>query len=528
MSSTFINLRQPANIPFSIGAYTTNSAGSQALSSAYTYGSAGAALGVRFLAVADTILSVVYVYIPVISGDYVTLKLEIRNSSNTLKPGSTLLTSETFSPVIGWNTITLLSPPSLIKGDLYFLVFGDSDGDASNNASVLFRGGIKSTEIYPAFAPVTSSDGFATNGTLQTNNWVGVLKFGNGDLLGDPFTGVSNYTSTTLERGLYITGLDTNIGVQGIVVDSADAANIESVKIYSGSTAPGGTALLTQALTSEEQRVGVILFNYLFLANTSYRIVFSFTSATTDPERYEIEGIPPTDVLNSGFFDGLVYNTINNGVGGWTNSQYLFPQMDLLVGFVTSFSIIADEGISGGDENSGLVIRHRDTEFSTHIQLLATNNTSFTKWIFTNSINNEEMTFQTTNSGSNSSNATGNLQNLKIDLSSNKWVLTVTNANDVTLGGPIEILEVSPGGYGWNPNRTFGQLFQRFTITDDVVTIVDALITEITNQGATVTNSNEEFNSTISGSTIEKIDGGRQFGASIEVRNGRTTIINNS
>lgn len=525
MATTFTSIRQPANLPLSIGAYTTNSASSQALSSAYTYGSAGAALGVRFLATEDTNLSIVYAYFSAINGDPGTIVLQVRDSLNTLKPGSTLLTSESFTPTVGWNTITLSSPPSLTKGDLYFLVFGDPNGDGTNNATILFIGGIKPTELYSAFAPITTSNGFSTNGTLQTNNWTGVLKFGNGDLLGDPFTGVSNYTSNTLERGLYIAGFDTNIGLKGIVIDSADASKIESVKIYKVSS---GATLVTQALTSEEQRVGVILFDYLFLANTGYRIVFSFTSAATDPERYEIEGTPPTDVLNSGFFDGTLYSTISNGSGGWTNSQSLFPQMNLLIGLVTSFAVTDDSIISGGDENSGLVIRHRDTEFPTHIQLLAVNNTSFTKWIFTNSINNEEMIFQTTNSGANSSNATGNLQNLKIDLPFNKWDLTVTDANDVDLGGPIEVLEVSPGGYGWNPNRTFGQLFQKFTITDDVMTIVDALTTQITNEGATVTNSNEEFSSTVSGSTIEKIDGGRQFGASIEIRNGRTTIINNS
>jgi len=176
----------------------------------------------------------------------------------------------------------------------------------------------------------SSADGFATNGATQATPPC-VLKFADGTICGSPFTTSANYASTTLERGIKLSGLTEDAILSGVLIGLA-ATNYSGLKIYSGATAPGGTPDLTVTFGVGEADVRAAFFaDFTLRKNTVYRVVLTYGSASSSPPYYEIEDdATSADLTACAFGGGTLISTLDNGAGGWTDEADKFPRMALV------------------------------------------------------------------------------------------------------------------------------------------------------------------------------------------------------
>lgn len=298
-----------------------------ALGSAYTYGSAGAAVGFRFVAPTSGNLNSIYFFVTAILGTPGVTTVELRNciSGTTSKPGTTLHATQTVSPGTAankWIKCTFDTPYSVTLGVEYWIVLGDAGWTTGKTASVLYISGALMV-VNRTLTPYTTANGFSSAGALSSNAGGIVFVFADGTITGAPYTANTAYANNNRERGLKIIGLTENLKINGVFF-IASASDLTTLKIYKGTTAPGGTTELTVTLASGAKDVGAILFSpFTLLRNTIYRIVLSAgASNTTTPKYFEIEDYATggTDLINCGLGGGTITGTQDDGAGGWTDS----------------------------------------------------------------------------------------------------------------------------------------------------------------------------------------------------------------
>lgn len=312
----------PGRTPL-VGAGTVSTATAFALSSAYTFGAAGRAVGSRIHPPRTTTLVDVYVYCDSVAGSLAgkTARLEIRNAASDTLPGGTLHASVTAIDVSSWTAgtwhkITLASPLSLTPGTPIWVIFAGENTDGVNNLSPLSRGPLQQAET-AGMAGYTTSNGW-TGSTAVAALPPLVLALGDGTYIGCPYTTRTAYTSNTLERGLKFTP-DSECDLSGIRIANA-TANISGVKVYAGSTAPGGTTL--RSVTIATGSAAVCLFDDVRLVrNTAYRVVLTFGAAETAPDYLEIADYATyAGVQAARMAGGALLDTIDNGAGDWTDT----------------------------------------------------------------------------------------------------------------------------------------------------------------------------------------------------------------
>jgi hypothetical protein len=318
-----------------LGAIVNTTKTGIALDTAYTYGVAGKAIAIRYCAPVSESLDAIYFFMSAHGGTPGNLTVELRNYLGALQPGATLHASQAVSPGTTdnkWIACTFSTPFSNVRGTYYFLVIGDPAGGAVNKATILDSGGMG--QVYNSYSllnPITCTDGFATAGTSVSSPMVAVLKFHDGTLLGHPYTTSANYTSNTLERGIKISGLTEDLVICGLIMGSA-SANISGLKIYSGTTIPGGTTELTLAFATGGGGIGSVMFApFVLRKNTVYRIVLTFSASSGAPAYFINEDASQADCLACGVGGGTLVNTVDNNAGGWTDSPEIFPKLALLI-----------------------------------------------------------------------------------------------------------------------------------------------------------------------------------------------------
>jgi hypothetical protein len=308
-----------------------------ALGSAYTYNSAGAAYGFRWVAPVSGNLTDVWFFVTATAGTpgVVTCELRNFNTVTTGKPGASLLASQTITPgttANKWINVHFASPYSVVIGTPYWLVFGDAGWTTGNTTT------IDDISIWGRNYPLaviaqgwTTTDGYATVQTNVPNTPAMVLKFADGTLFGNPFTTAAGYTSNTRERGMKILGLTEDLYISGVSL-GGPSSNISGLKIYQGTTAPGGTTVLTVSFPTGAGAHGASYFApFKLLKNTLYRVVLTYGSSSNNPTYWQIEDFATTtDVTNAALGQGTIFETIDNGSGGWTDNIDRLPQMALI------------------------------------------------------------------------------------------------------------------------------------------------------------------------------------------------------
>jgi hypothetical protein len=332
MSTTLDRLSQR---PPLIGALTVSTRTTQALSGVYTFGSAGNCAGYRFVAPTSSTLVDVYFYVSAVAGTGGTVTVELRSYSSSTLPGATLhaTTSVATAAAAKWYKATFGSPFTLTANTSYYLVL--TSNDATNFATIVHRSGPEMPDAFtgPLIA-VTSANGFSTGSNTSKSGTV-ALAFGDGSVVGNPYTTNASDAANALERGIKIYGLDGPVAVSGLMTVAGVASNWNAVKIYSGTTAPGGSTVLSQSCGTANTDSGVARFAPTTLAaGTVYRIVFGFSGSSNNPGYYQIEdeatyGAAILDLVTFG--GGQMCHTIDNGAGGWTDSTDRFERMALIV-----------------------------------------------------------------------------------------------------------------------------------------------------------------------------------------------------
>ncbi len=331
--------------------YTNSASGarsSSALSAAYTYGSAGNVIGIRFNAIKASGIKKVYVFVDAVTGTAgnVVLKCEIRNehTSTSTQPGSTLnkagVTSTSTVSAGHWCEFDFSASPYVpaVGETIWLVLYNTAGAPATDFPSVLVANGIAMPPIslFPyQFQMYTTSNGFSSAGTVSQQR-VCVVEYADGTIDGQPFTksNAAFYSSNTRERGIVIDGLDVATYIYAFVFVAAMSANVSGIKIYGtgsagGTQAPGGTALATYNLGSDtgqsrDRTIGSkVVTPILLSANTKYRVVFTYSANVAAPTILQIESASDfADTLLVGMYGNSIgYSTIDNGSGGWTDDK---------------------------------------------------------------------------------------------------------------------------------------------------------------------------------------------------------------
>jgi hypothetical protein len=333
----------------------TQSSGSRtatALSSAYTYGSAGNVLGIRYSALKASGIDKLYVYVDTVTGTAgnVSLRCEIRNEHTSLatQPGSSVLKAAVISstPSSGhWVVFDFSASPYVpaVGEVLWFVLYNAAAAPATDFPNLLSANAAAVPFVQNApnqFRMYASTNGFSTAGTILQGR-VAVVKHTDGTIQGCAFTRLNtgSFSSSTRERGIVIESLDLATWVYCLTYIANLAAPVSGVKIYGAGNA-GGTQGPNTAITqgvngwqfamgsdsgqSRDRVIGTkIIAPILLAANTKYRVVFTYGSVNNSPTVYQIESASDfSDLTLAGAFgNGIGYSTVDDGAGGWTDDK---------------------------------------------------------------------------------------------------------------------------------------------------------------------------------------------------------------
>lgn len=298
------------------------------LNTAYVFGVSGTAVLNRFVAAVTAQLTDVYFFVTSIAGATAQIRVELRNMGATgTTVGSTLHAVQTVSQPAGinqWVRCTFSTPFTVIKNVPYFLVIGVTNGSGAVSIGVL-RTGSFGSGVLPSIsikidAPFTSANG-GTAITAQNGPPPIIKKFADGSVMGSPYnTNPVTSASTTREHGLKIINLSGPLTVGGFG-SSGTASGMNGLKIYKGDVAPGSVP--DMQITITQPFIGMYRFDpYTFQPNTIYRLVFTYSSAAGVPQYIPITDYATfADVQLARMYGGAIIETIEDGVGGWSDSN---------------------------------------------------------------------------------------------------------------------------------------------------------------------------------------------------------------
>ena len=340
-----------ANIPqrgSTYGAADNRAQTGLALNAAYVPGTSGPAVAFRFTAPATTTLATVDFFVQAISGgstDHSHL-VELRTAASATLPttGSTIATQA--GVALGcaagtWQRATLNG--AVTASEEYWVCIGnDGINPTIDFSTVTYLGGPRDIDatLMGAHQGITTANGWGSS-TPGTGIVPMVLTFADGSVIGSCYTTVATgFTNNQLERGLrWATGPDEDLTLVGVAFQAGTAVN--ALRVYEGSTAPLGAALVTATPNARAAEVGMIRCAPTRLRKgVPLRVVLDTGSNSTLPGVYQMQdpncanrvGITKAafagDALNNWFA------TEDNGAGGWTDfnttSLVYAPRLQLL------------------------------------------------------------------------------------------------------------------------------------------------------------------------------------------------------
>lgn len=302
--------------------------------------SANSGEGWRFVAPASLPLVDVYIFTTASSGaaGNVTVQLRAYGSSATVPAAGnhSTVTAAWNGTANRWNKYTFGSPFTVTAGVVYWVTIANADGSPATNFPTVqgsLVGQIGAQQ--PMFLAHTTSNAW-TSGTPTTAGWpTVVLRFTDGTttiLYGVPYTQTANYASNQLRRGLRIESLDSPVTVFGVRMNVP--ASMGNLEFYEGTTAPAGTLVRAAdafPTNSQAGAQGFLIPDIKLKAGTNYRVVTTFTGNSTTPAYWNIQdGSAYADLQAAGYANNMIYGTIDNGSGGWTDDRATLPRMCLL------------------------------------------------------------------------------------------------------------------------------------------------------------------------------------------------------
>ncbi|MBL8880648.1 MAG: hypothetical protein JNG88_16165 [Phycisphaerales bacterium] len=308
-----------------------------ALTSAYTFNSAGPAIAARMIAPETGTITDVYVFVDVLFGSPGNLLLEVRGPHGTITSAS-LLGSKQFAGIGNdkWSKVTLDTPVAVTAGEIYWIIVGAVTADGSNNNVLLPK-----TVVYPNDLLARLFNGYTT-----TNGFVGstnqgfppalVCKFASGEYCGCPYTDTGSYTSNTDHKGLLIGPLSDDVIVSGALW-SSPSSTFSGLRIYEGSQLPNATpSVLSMTFGNGVGAAGAVMFTPVRLARgKSYRAVMTFSGSSAGQGYYIINGQADWPELGTavGMAGGAICSTRGASGGlSWTDEYDKLSRMSLIIG----------------------------------------------------------------------------------------------------------------------------------------------------------------------------------------------------
>lgn len=325
----------------SLGVLQASAGGRTAVSLnvAAVHGTSGTEIAVRYQAVKASAIVAVYFFLDSIGGatrSNITMTCHVYNehSSSASRPGTTSRQSVT--------GVACPADDTWIKFDLSASSYTPAIGEIlwptiSNTASapgtdypnILWDNAF--TDIGSTFSPnmrtFSTTNGYSSDGSGLKK--VAIIELADGTLVaGFPWTlaTATAFTSNTLERGFVVEDLPNAVSVFGVSFFGTTSFN--GLKVYEGSTAPGGTAVASYNLGSDSNQNRDELMGKLFTpitlkAYTKYRFVFTSSGSNQLPNCITLEGYSDfTSMFNKLYGRGAYfYATQDNGAGGWTDSK---------------------------------------------------------------------------------------------------------------------------------------------------------------------------------------------------------------
>lgn len=323
------------------------------LNNNYVSGTSGNAIGVRYQAIASKTINNVYFYIASYTGtaanvNDINLELRPEASTGAVLPNTASLTeSKTYNPssATGWQNVSGWTSVLSALSRNFFIV-GDADGGATDFAAVtrslasMFEN-TGQLSFASRYLTVSTTGGFASGNTATPTPSAIVLLFSDSTAYGNPLTTSTTPSSSSQQRGLKIssTALTNAIKVFGMTWTSA-SANISGIKIFSGSTAPNGTADNTSTdllygITAAA-RNGCLTSSgtsFKFSTGTQYRMVTTYSAATSGgPIRCDVGTGEDANLRAAMPGDGQWTWTQDDGASAWSNDLAgSIPAIGLLV-----------------------------------------------------------------------------------------------------------------------------------------------------------------------------------------------------
>jgi hypothetical protein len=325
---------------------TSNTFAQTTMNSAYVYGTSGNCHAERVRLPATKTLTDVYYNIASLLGTAANINdisVEVRDDAN--KPGATLHSSVVHDPssTTGWAKATGFSQ-TITGGTLYWIVFGDPDGNGTDRAVVNRTWAYNTNVFYELLhtgawlAGAFSTNGFST-ATISNAVPVVVLVFNDGTCIGFPYSVVGVITTTNLQRGLKIVGGFTeDVKLWGVKQTSA-GNNWTGVNVWSGTSGPSGapTAQATKGLVSGRTLTAANLVGFVFDApvtltgGTDYRIVFSVSSNQTAPLGFNIGTGADANLRAAMLGGGNWHHTQEVAGPAWSDDTNRLPGISLLI-----------------------------------------------------------------------------------------------------------------------------------------------------------------------------------------------------
>jgi len=228
-----------------IGGYQNGSRTSYALDTNFTLASAGKSIGLRVVAPADTTITDVLFFLTAAPGTARNLRVYLceANTAYGLRPG----TVKTYVDVPGgttadrWLKTTFTADNAVTRGYTYWIVIGDPAGAASGYG-ILSRSGSTIGYAEQAYTLLSSSDGLASNGAGISGPHAWIVKYGNGQVCGNPITQSSTWAASTAgERGIKVGPLDFDVSIATSAWAPFGDSDAKYLRCYEDDVTPGGT-----------------------------------------------------------------------------------------------------------------------------------------------------------------------------------------------------------------------------------------------------------------------------------------------
>lgn len=328
---------------FKLGLDLTFSLITTALSSAYVYGSAGAAVASRLVLAEAKTVSALYFYLNAKTGTIPgnDLNYEIRNASGD-DPGATIQTGGSGTIDItsitapSWISVTGLSVSLAALTDYWVVIADASAVDASNMATVGRHSTTSPLHDEHSNNPyVTTTNGFST---VTRNNVVqlSVVVFSDNTAVGLPWVLATATASDTNRRGLYVSAGFTETLKWFGLVNPQPLTNGSGLELYDASATVPGTGALsigaTAVLKTGTNLVGYMVAPYTLAKATGYRFVYTYSGVSTIPGYFDVGTGGDTTMYQAALGGGAWYLTRANGTTDWSNDvTTAYPRVILLM-----------------------------------------------------------------------------------------------------------------------------------------------------------------------------------------------------